>query len=77
MGKNYDRDEAQRIVDAYPAGSDITVYFQPGNPEESVLERGGSEGQALIGNLVLASFLVFGSIATFVGIRLFRRRPHP
>lgn len=75
MGEDYDSDEAQRIVDAYPVGSSITVYFQPGNPEESVLQRGYSEEQSRIGTLVLVAFLLFSGVAIVCGIRLLRRRP--
>lgn len=74
MGENYESAEAQRIVDAYPVGSAITVYFQPGNPEESVLQRGGSEEQWRIGTGVLIGFLVFSGVALFAGIRMLRRR---
>ena len=31
---------ARRVVNRYPEGEDVTVYYQPGNPEEALLEPG-------------------------------------
>jgi hypothetical protein len=31
--------QAQEIIDRYPVGSEIPVYYDPANPEDSVLER--------------------------------------
>jgi hypothetical protein len=31
--------EARRTVDRYPPGASVTVYYNPGNPQESALER--------------------------------------
>ncbi len=35
-----DRAQAQIIVDKYPQGEDIQVYYDPDNPESSLLEPG-------------------------------------
>ena len=47
--------EAQRIVEAHPAGSRVTVYFNPRNPAEAVLYPRLSSGDFLI-CLFLAPF---------------------
>jgi hypothetical protein len=30
---------AYAAIDRYPVGSDVTVYYNPGNPSESAVER--------------------------------------
>jgi len=35
----YSSRNAYDIVDKYPAGSEVTVYYDPENPEQSALER--------------------------------------
>jgi hypothetical protein len=30
---------AQAVVNRYPAGAPVTVYYNPDNPQESLLER--------------------------------------
>lgn len=50
---------AQRIVNRYPQGKDITVYYNRDNPEESVLEPGTTSACYFI--------IVFGFIFAAVG----------
>ncbi len=40
--------DARKIVRAYPANSRVTVYYNPDNPDESVLEPGVSAGSYMI-----------------------------
>lgn len=40
-GGYFSRSEAQRVVDRYPVGKQITVYYNPGDPTVAVLEPGG------------------------------------
>jgi hypothetical protein len=47
-----DRAEAQQVVDRYPAGSAVNVWFDPGDPHRSVLERGVPRAQAVIPFLI-------------------------
>jgi hypothetical protein len=39
---------AQAIVNRYPHGAAVTVYYNPANPAEAVLERGASGGLNLL-----------------------------
>lgn len=50
---------AQRIVDEYPAGKSVVVYYDPDNPDVAVLRPGGilSVGAALV---LLVGSLFFG-----------------
>ncbi len=34
------KDDAQRHADRYPVGKEVTVYYNPGDPEDAVLEPG-------------------------------------
>ena len=51
----------RRIVDRYPPGSDVTVYYDPSRPEEAVIVRGVSGAIVAI----LAFQLVFIALATW------------
>ena len=33
------RDQQQNIVDRYPVGKKVTVYFDPGNPQHAIIEH--------------------------------------
>ncbi len=42
-----DRDAAQRSVDRFPAGRDVEVWFDPGDPRRAVLVRGVPRAQVI------------------------------
>ena len=53
---------AQGIVDRYPDGATVTVYYNPVDPSDAVLERGGTTGIGvlyLIGGIFAAAGLLF------------------
>ncbi|MBL4761986.1 MAG: DUF3592 domain-containing protein [Gammaproteobacteria bacterium] len=52
------RDEvkAKAVADKYPKGDHVTVYYEPENPDKSVLEPGGSGGWLLIALGLFFSF---------------------
>jgi hypothetical protein len=53
---------AQGIVDRYPDGATVTVYYNPANPSHAVLERGSTTGIGvlyLIGGIFAAAGLLF------------------
>ncbi len=60
-------DYAEKIVARYPASSDVTVYYNPNNPEDAFLERYSSldagEWTALIGGNVLITIGVVAYMA--------------
>jgi Protein of unknown function (DUF3592) len=41
-------DAAERIVRSYPVGRDVTVYYDPADPNRAVLERKVASGSALL-----------------------------
>ncbi len=45
----------QKVIDQYPAGKSITVYYEPGNPRYSVIQNGGVKTASMI--LVLVTIL--------------------
>jgi Protein of unknown function (DUF3592) len=62
---------AQGIVNRYPDGSSVTVYYNPVDPSDAVLERGGTGGIGLlhlIGAVFAAAGLLFviGSVTGHV-----------
>lgn len=58
-----DRADAQRIVDNYPVGKQVTVYYNPKAPDIAVLEVGMSDTIWLLP--------IFGSIFAGIGLVLF------
>lgn len=68
--------EVEAIVARYPAGSAVTVYYDPGRPQMAVLENGLTAG-ALLPIGVGASLLVAGLVTLWQGIvrpRLFGQK---
>ena len=75
MGKPYDSkkvsfgslhmkdDQAQEILNRYPAGSTVTVHYDPGKPEKSVLEVTARGGKTL---MISGGFFIVMGIILFV-----------
>ena len=59
--------ESSRIVNAHPVNSDVTVYYNPADPAEAVLEPGPKGGST---TTLLAALMFVGSLA-MVGIYLY------
>lgn len=62
---------AQGIVDRYPDGATVAVYYNPASPSEAVLERGNTTGIGvlyIIGGIFAAAGLafLFGSVTGHV-----------
>jgi Protein of unknown function (DUF3592) len=62
---------AQGIVNRYPDGASVTVYYNPVDPADAVLERGGTSGIGLlylIGGVFAAAglLLLLGSVTGHV-----------
>jgi len=51
-------DRAAKALAAYPAGQSVWVYYNPANPNESVLERSNNSGYIPLGVGVLFMVLV-------------------
>jgi hypothetical protein len=49
---------AELYVERFPAGSEVTVWYDPADPANAVLEPGGGGGQAAILLAVAIGFLV-------------------
>jgi len=52
--------EAQQLVNKYPAGENVTVFYNPNNPSEAVLEPGITNTNNI--------FLIIGIILIIAGI---------
>lgn len=64
----------QALLDQYPVGSRVEVYFDPAKPSRAVLRRGPHFGPFL-GVLAIALVFILPGIATvYLGIRGFRKR---
>ena len=55
-------DTVQEVVGNYPAGSQATVYYNPDDPEESVLIPGVSVGTSVAPILFLVMIFVLGYV---------------
>lgn len=62
-----DAERAARIAARYPLGAAVRVYYQPGNPQESVLEPGG-EG-------IPWFYLALGTVFASIGLLMARFMP--
>ncbi len=60
------RRKAESIAAGYPTGSRVTVYYEPGDPAQSVLEPGASAGSFI----VLAIGLLFGLIGVVAAVAI-------
>lgn len=58
------------MLSQYPAGANVTVFYNPGNPSEAVLQKGISLDHILIGMFLLGSILAMA----FAMFRNARRR---
>jgi Protein of unknown function (DUF3592) len=54
---------ARRVLVRYPVGASVTVYFDPGNPEDAVLEPGGDRN-------FFRFLYVFAGFWLFIGLKL-------
>ncbi len=50
---------AQKAVNRYPAGSTVTVYYDPQDPKKAVLQRGGDSALLWLGGAFMVSAVVF------------------
>jgi len=53
-----DRSQAVKIVQRYPAGKKVAVYYDPSSPDDNVLETGLSTGNWLLPGIGLLFFIV-------------------
>jgi hypothetical protein len=60
-------DRAQAIIDRYPVGEPVTVYYDPAHPHASALEQG--RGSAPWGKLALGLVgLLTGGVMVFIAV---------
>ena len=54
------RSQAEKMIEKYPTGANVTVYYQPDNPAKAVLERSISKVSLVMGIVfVLAGFFIY------------------
>lgn len=58
--------EGARLLATYPAGAAVTVYYDPDDPAQSVLERAPTSGAFMAGLTMLALAAVVGLAAWFL-----------
>jgi hypothetical protein len=62
------RGPSERVVQRFPKDASIEVYVNPDNPEEAVLEPGGTAGYSFI--IVIACISILAGVITFInGLR--------
>ncbi len=62
------RRKAERIAARYPEGSQVTVYYNPENPADAVLEQGNASGTWVL--LVVGITFVIGSLCILLPLLL-------
>ncbi len=67
-------DRAYQIVNRYPAGSDVIVFYNPDDPDQAVLETGADTMGVYLFGGVGALFAVIGLAALVAAGIFFRRR---
>lgn len=66
-----DYDTALSIVNKFPEGKNVQVYYNPENPRESVLEP-GTKGRGI--DIILGSGVLFSLIGSFMFLSALIRR---
>ena len=63
---------AEQTLQKYPVDKQVTVYYNPNNPSEAVLERraGGGAAGWVVGIVFLVAGLCFGCLVLGVGFFL-------
>lgn len=56
---------AQKVIDRYPVGAQVTVFYNPNNPYEAVLEKKGPAPWIMWLVLVTINVVLFGMAALF------------
>lgn len=59
---DWSRDELEQTLSRYPAGSQVTVWVNPNQPDMAVLERGEQKHRQryLLGPIIATAFLLLG-----------------
>src|SRR5512138_3728853 len=58
-----DAEDARRLVERYPTGAEVDVWFDPRDPRRSVLERGVSTAQIAVPVAIGIALLGIGMFA--------------
>lgn len=58
IGEKTSEYEIEEILERYPIGAEVTVFYDPANPQTAVLDRDVMDGKLLLGCALLA--LIFG-----------------
>ena len=69
------RDSWQRVLDQYPAGKEVRVYYEPQHPDNAILEPGLVGESILLYKMVVAMIWFFS--VCFVAALLWYRDPQP
>ncbi len=68
---------AQKVVDRYPEGAEVTVYYNPDKPSEAVLEHGApSSALLVIGGILLALGLCPLGLILLAGLKALLQALH-
>src|SRR5262249_45599526 len=58
IGEKTSEHEIEEILERYPVGAEVTIFYDPANPQTAVLERDFMDGKLLLGCALLA--IIFG-----------------
>ncbi len=74
MQKSVNPRKSQEILARYPVGGNVTVYYNPANPQEAVLEReaAGANVAMILGIIFV---VIFGCMACVLLMLLLRALP--
>jgi len=74
FNRQFSQKSSQEIVDAHRAGDPVLVYYRPGDPENCVLQPGGSisVGLAVLSVLPELILVPIAAVMTWFGVLLLR-----
>jgi Protein of unknown function (DUF3592) len=67
-GESQDEADVMRLLSQYPAAIPVTVYYEPGNPGQSVLKAGSNPTDRTIGFLTGGFALCAGFYLIWAGL---------
>ncbi|WP_437204063.1 DUF3592 domain-containing protein [Planctomicrobium sp. SH664] len=58
IGERFGPEEIEEVLDRYPVGQEVTVYYNPARPQQALLERDLPAGKVLLGIVFLLGFFI-------------------
>ena len=73
----YQEQLQHRLESSQSAQNSITVWFDPANPSQSVIDRDMRWGLLVFVTIFCSVFILIGSVVAYAGLRSTRKNPQP